>query len=366
MNRRQSLTLVLTGVGAALLHRAAAAGNRDAMHAAAQLIQKHVDAGTIESAVLHVRHAGEKFEHVFGKAASADAPFLLGSITKTMTAAAAMVLGDRGELRLSDPVMKFIPEFSDGARRDVTIAHLLTHTSGLPDQLEENNALRSRHAPLAEFVRGAVRTPLLFAPGTKYHYQSMGILLAAEIVERITKTPLPDFLTAQIFKPLGMKRSALGLGNFKPADMVRVQTEHAAPEAGAGAANAKEWDWNSAYWRALGAPWGGAHCSAEDVATFLHSFMHPEGKALRENTARLMIRNHTEGLGARRGIGFALGPDGFGKGCSQRSFGHSGSTGMLAWADPESDTICVILTSLPSSVSAPLVLHPVSDVVAAK
>lgn len=92
--------------------------------------------------------------------------------------------------------------------------------------------------------------------------------------------------------------------------------------------------------------------------------MHPEGKALREETARLMIRNHTEGLGARRGIGFALGPDGFGKGCSLRSFGHSGSTGMLAWADPESDTTCVILTSLPSSVSGPLILHPVSDLVA--
>ncbi|MEI7822959.1 MAG: serine hydrolase [Verrucomicrobiota bacterium] len=139
-----------------------------------------------------------------------------------------------------------------------------------------------------------------------------------------------------------------------------MQTEHAAPEAGAGAANAKDWDWNSAYWRALGAPWGGAHCSAEDVAAFLHSFMHPAGKALREETARLMIRNHTEGRGARRGIGFALG------GCSERSFGHSGSTGMLAWAEPESDTICVILTSLPSSVSGPLVLRPVSDLVAGK
>ena len=366
MSRRHAVSLVLAALSAGLLRNGFAASNREAMQAAAQLIQKHVDAGTIESAVLHVRHGGEKIERAFGKAAAADAPFLLGSITKTMTAAAAMVLVDRGELRLSDPVMKFIPEFSEGARKDVTIAHLLTHTSGLPDQLEENNALRSRHAPLADFVRGTVRTPLLFAPGTKYHYQSMGILLAAEIIGRITKMPLPDFLAAQIFKPLGMTRSALGPGTFKPAELIRVQTEHAAPEAGAGAANAKDWDWNSAYWRALGAPWGGAHCSAEDVATFLHSFMHPDGRALREETARLMIRNHTEGLGARRGIGFALGPDGFGKGCSARSFGHSGSTGMLAWAEPESDTICVILTSLPSSMSGPLVLHPVSDVIAAK
>jgi beta-lactamase class C len=78
-----------------------------------------------------------------------------------------------------------------------------------------------------------------------------------------------------------------------------------------------------------------------------------------------MIQNHTAGLEARRGIGFALGPEGFGKGCSKKSFGHSGSTGTLAWADPESHTTCVILTSLPSRVSENTVLHPVADVVSA-
>ena len=333
------------------------------MEAAAQIIQKQVDAGSVKSAVLHVRRGADTFERAFGKAANAEAMFLLGSITKTMTAAGVMVLADRGELRLADPVMKFIPEFSEGARQDITIQHLLTHTSGLPDQLEENNALRARHAPMADFVKGAVKTPLLFAPGTKYHYQSMGILLAAEIVERITKTALPLFLAKEVFAPLGMKRSALGLGSFKPADIVRSQTEHAAPEAGAGAASAKDWDWNSDYWRSLGASWGGAHCSAADVARFLNSFLHPVGKVLRPETARLMIQDHTEGLGARRGIGFVVGPDGFGKGCSRRSFGHSGSTGTLAWADPETDTVCVILTSLPSHVSGPIILHPVSDIV---
>ena len=218
-----------------------------------------------------------------------------------MTATGVMVLADRGELRISDPVMKFIPEFSEGARKDVTIEHLLTHTSGLPDQLENNADLRQRHAPLAEFVQGAIRAPLLFAPGTKYHYQSMGLLLAAEVAERITKKRLRDFLASEVFQPLGMNRTALGMGTFQPADVVRVQTEHAAPEAGGGDPNAKEWDWNSTYWRNLGAPWGGAQSSAADVARFLRSFMHPEGKVLREETARSMIQNHTEGLGAAAG-----------------------------------------------------------------
>jgi len=341
----------------------AASLKSETMEAAAQLIRKQIDSGTIESAVLHVQRGNEVFQRAFGKASSADAIFLLGSITKTMTAAAVVVLADRGLLKLSDHAVKFLPEFSEGDRKEITIEQLLTHTSGLPDQLPENNALRQKHASLAEFVQAIVRTPLLFKPGTQYHYQSMGIMLAAEIVQRVSKASLPEFLAKEVFTPLGMKHSALGPGPFKLEETVRVQTEHAAPESGAGDPTAKEWDWNSPYWRHLGAPWGGALCSAGDVALFLRSFLHPDGKVMRPEAAHVMIQNHTEGLSARRGIGFALGPTGFGKGCSDQSFGHSGSTGMLAWADPKSDLSCVILTSLPGQVSSNLLLHPVSDVV---
>jgi len=358
MNRRSILTL-LASLAATKSHST----NPDRMQTAAQLIQQQVDAGILESAVLHVRQGKDTFQQAFGKAANADAIFLLASITKTMTAAGVMVLADRGELRLSDPAVKFIPEFNEGARKQITIEQLLTHTSGLPDQLENNTKLRSKHAPLAEFVQGAIRTPLLFIPGTKYHYQSMGILLAAEIVERITKAPLPDFLAKAVFAPLGMTHTALGLGRFKLADTIRCQTEHAAPESGGGDPQSASWDWNSPYWRNLAAPWGGAHGSAADVARFLDSFMHPADQMLRAETARMMLQNHTPGLAARRGIGFALGPEGFGKHCSQQSFGHSGSTGTLAWADPATDTTCIILTSLPSRISAQTILQPVSDVV---
>jgi beta-lactamase class C len=360
MNRRSILTS-LAGLAATKSHSTPP----DRMQSAAQIIQQQVDAGMLASAVLHVRQGKDTFQQAFGKAENEDAIFLLASITKTMTATAVMVLADRGELQLSDLAMKFIPGFNEGARKQITIEQLLTHTSGLPDQLENNTELRSHHAPLSEFVQGAIRTPLLFAPGTKYHYQSMGILLAAEIVKRITKTPLPDFLAKEVFTPLGMKHSALGLGSFKLADTIRCQTEHAAPESGAGIPQSASWDWNSPYWRNLAAPWGGALGSAADVARFLDCFMHPSGKMLREETTRLMLQNHTPGLTARRGIGFALGPEGFGKQCSQQSFGHSGSTGTLAWADPATDTTCVILTSLPSRISGQTILQPVSDRVAA-
>lgn len=362
MKRRQSLAVLLAGLAPPAVLRAAVSG-AGAMDTSIRIIQHQVDTGALESAVLHVRRGRDLRERAFGKAASPDAVFLLASITKPMTAAAVMLLADRGEFRITDPVSRFIPEFNEGARKEVTIRQLLNHTSGLPDQLPSNQALRRRHAPLADFVRETVRTPLLFPPGSRYHYQSMGILLAAEIVERIAGAPLPRFLEREVFDPLGMSRTALGLGRFALSETVRCQTEHAAPESGAGAADARDWDWNSAYWRALGSPWGGAHGTAADVARFLGCFLHPDGRVLREETAQLIIQDHTKGFGARRGLGFALGPDGFGRGCSVKSFGHGGSTGTLAWADPVSDISCVILTSLPMPVSGPLILRPVSDAV---
>ena len=205
-----------------------------------------------------------------------------------MTAAALMTLYDRGRFRLDDPVRKFIPEFTGAARDRITVRHLLTHVSGLPDQLPENAALRRRHAPLSEFVAGAVRTPLLFEPGSRYGYSSMAILLAAEIARRISGTEFPAFIEQAVFRPLKMEHSALGLGRFPLEATMRCQAEDAAPESGAGDPAAREWDWNSPYWRRLGSPWGGVHASAPDVARFLAEFLHRQGRAVRPETAGLM------------------------------------------------------------------------------
>ncbi|GAG80721.1 unnamed protein product, partial [marine sediment metagenome] len=167
--------------------------------------------------------------------------------------------------------------------------------------------------------------------------------------ERITGEPFRDFLAREVFTPLRMKRSALGLGNFNLAETVRSQTEHSAPESGAGNPETRNWDWNSAYWRNLGAPWGGAHASAADVARFLRSFLDPSTGVLREETARAMVHNQIPDLDTPRGLGFDLSPSSFGTSCSGKTFGHLGATGTMAWADPEKDLTFVFLTSLPDS-----------------
>jgi CubicO group peptidase (beta-lactamase class C family) len=266
-----------------------------------------------------------------------------------------MTLFDQGKFQLDDRAKKFLPKFTGDGREEVTIRHLLTHTSGLPDQLANNNELRKQHAPLTEFAAQAMRTRLDFAPGAKYQYSSMGIMLAARIAELITESDILTLVDRNVFQPLGMKHSAQGLGRFKLEEMVSCQMEGAAPESGGGDPKAREWDWNSPYWRKLGAPWGGTHASAPDIATFLGEFMGARGKVVKPETARLMTKNHNPEGFTPRGLGFAVGKGSGSPGCSERTFGHGGSTGTLCWADPESETICVVLTSLPGRAAKP---HP--------
>jgi CubicO group peptidase (beta-lactamase class C family) len=328
---------------------------RERIDEAAAIIQRSIDSGDVRAAALSVRQGSFAFARGYGEAKDAEAIFLLASITKPMTATAVMVLADRGALALEDRVSKFIPEFTGGDRGEITVKHLLTHTSGLPDMLPENVALRSRFAPLKDFVAATCRTPLLFHSGAKVSYQSMGILLAAEIVERVTKAPLREFLAREVFAPLKMTRTALGLGKVPISGTMRSQGPENDP-----------WNWNSEYWRNLGAPWGGVHSTAGDVDRFLGLFLAPDGRVVKPATAAAMIRNQTTGLNEAWGLGWMLQQPGrFSKTCSTRTFGHYGSTGTIAWCDPAKALRCVLLTTKPATQSRDGLLGPVSDAVAA-
>jgi CubicO group peptidase (beta-lactamase class C family) len=325
---------------------------RDRLDAAIALVDKATSDGRVSAASLHVRQGSYELSHAFGRAPGPLTPFLLASITKPMTATAVMILRDRNALTLSDPVRKFIPEFAGADRDSITIKHLLTHTSGLPDMLPENEALRRRHAPLKDFVAGTCNASLLFKPGTQVKYQSMGLLLAGAIVERITKTPLRDFLRKEVFQPLGMMQTSLGLGGRQISSTALCQVS-----------GNDDWNWNSPYWRDLGAPWGGAHASAADVGRFLRAFLRPPSSILKPETAAAMIVNQNEGLDQPWGLGWHVKPGGFGKACSPDTFGHDGSTGTIAWADPKKDLTFVLLTTRPAAEDKEHLLRAVSDLI---
>src|SRR5260370_37062171 len=170
--------------------------------------------------------------------------FLLGSISKPINVTAVMTLVDQGKFQLDDRVKKFLPAFTGDGRDGATVRHLLTHTSGLPDQLATNNELRQKHAPLTEFAAQAIRTRLDFAPGARYQYSSMGILLAARIAELISGADILTLVDRNVFQPLGMKHSAQGLGRVKLEESVSCQMEGAAPESGGGDPQAQQWGLN--------------------------------------------------------------------------------------------------------------------------
>ena len=317
---------------------------------AVQVLEDAVKSRQVDSATMYVRDGDAQYEWAFGNCVK-ESSFLLGSISKPMAMAAFMTLHAKGLFQLYDPVSKYIPEFRYDIRESVLIRHLLTHTSGLPDQVSENATLRKSHAGLSDFAKAIFKTPLQFQPGTRYEYSSMGILLASEIGQKLSGIEFKAFVKQSVFEPLGMKHSAFGREALRRDFIVPSQVEFGAPEAGGGSPDAADWNWNSDYWRDLGAPWGGAHASASDVGRFLAAFLKPTGVPFTADIAKSMIRNHNAAGLESRGLGFDVGMELSCPGCSGATFGHTGSTGTIAWADPTKNRVCVVLTSLPAGAS---------------
>ncbi len=358
IDRRHLLRMGTIGIGAIGMGTTTLLGSRlrgavvgavmeNNFEKALTVLNSTTDSGQVGAAAIYARSKGNELSQSFGDAKSVEAAFLLGSISKPISIAALMTMYDQGKFALDDWVHKFIPEFKGDGRQLVTVRHLLTHVSGLPDQLPHNAELRAGHAPLSEFVKGAIQVPLGFEPGTRYEYSSMAIMLAAEIAQRLADQDIRELVSSKVLRPLGMQHSALGMGTLQPSDIMSAQVEFGATESGGGSAESRNWDWNSSYWRALGAPWGGAQASAPDVAKFLDAFVNAQGDVLRSETAALMIRNHNLPALESRGLGFDVGMGVYCAGCSDQTFGHTGSTGTIAWADPQHDRLCVVLTTLP-------------------
>ena len=322
--------------------------------AATQLIQEQVESGLVGAAALLVEHNGKiEVEQGFGslarktgaKPCRSDSVFLVASISKPVTAMAVMKLVDQGRIALDDPAQKYLPEFTGDGRERITIRNLLSHSSGLPDMLPDNIELRKRHAPLKEFVSGALRTPLLFPPGTRVSYQSMGILLASEIVERVSAMPLDRFLQREVFGPLKMRHSSMGIGKRKIEDTVQCDLP-ARGELRMQDSDAS-WNWNSPYWRSLGVPWGGLHTTVGDINRLLQAMLENGRPILKPALGESMIANQNAQLDKAWGLGWAVGENALYDGASAKVFGHSGATGTLCWADPDRKLTFVLFTNRP-------------------
>ncbi len=344
-------------------------------HAGA-LLEAEVKAGRAGAASIIVARRGKVVLHKgYGRlSTSAGAPlvqpdsiYLLASITKPVTATALMMLVERGLVSLSEPVSQYLPEFSGGERGRIRVQDILSHTSGLPDMLPENIELRRAQSPLSEFVQRTYRTPLLYKPREGFLYQSMGILLAGEIVEKVTGTRLREFEQKEIFGPLGMKNSALGMkSGWRIEDTVQCYES-----PGSNPEDLKLFGANTAYWRDIGHPWGGMHSTTTDLAILLQTLSnggtYGGKRVLSPATVQAMIRNQNGNLNHPWGLGWALAQSTAwnyaGELVSARTFGHAGATGTVAWADPERQLLCVILTNWPISQGSGRLLRLVSNTV---
>ena len=135
--------------------------------------------------------------------------FWIASMTKPVTATAILMLQDEGRLKVSDLVAKYLPEFAalktpSGKPANLTIAQLLTHTSGLGEAPAEGAA---KARTLADLIPLFLAAPMQFEPGSRWSYCQSGINTASRIVEVVAGKRFDEFLQQRLFDPLGMSNT---------------------------------------------------------------------------------------------------------------------------------------------------------------
>lgn len=302
-----------------------------------------------------------------------DAIFLIASLTKPVVAMATLLLVERGLINLNDRAVEFLPEFDAADKKTITIRHLLSHTSGLPDMLPNNRVLRTSRSSLDCFVQGTCGVTLDFPPGRGVQYQSMGYALLGEIIHRVSGHSCAEFLRRELFEPLGMHDTALGTPDDwwestpdPPARIERI-AEVRVPEEQRGG---DDWNWNSRYWRCLGAPWGGLLSTPHDLLIFCRLILcggaYGNVRLFSPATVEAATTNQlaclpdlpeadrrTRGWGFGWRLNWPAHGSSFGDLLSERACGHWGATGTLFWIDPARDAAAVVLTTQPMTRDAP-------------
>ena len=215
-----------------------------------RMAQRYVDEQKLAGVVTLVARDGKivHFEAVGSRGADDDRPmtkdalFRIYSMSKPITAVAAMMLYEEGKFQLSDPVEKFVPELADlevldgesgetaPVENPMTMLHLLTHTGGfsygfnpadpLDQMYREKQPLSAKD--LDEFAVRLAELPLKFEPGAQWHY-SVAVDVTGLVVQRLSGQPFDVFLKERIFEPLGMMDTFF---NVPPEKMDRFLPNH--------------------------------------------------------------------------------------------------------------------------------------------
>ncbi|WP_051772675.1 serine hydrolase [Saccharothrix sp. NRRL B-16314] len=270
-----------------------------------------------------------------------DTIFDAASISKLFTTVVAMRLVEGGRIELDAPAARYLPEFGQTSKQDVTLRQLLLHTSGLPAGL----AIGSY--PTVEQRLAAIYAVALRAqPGTRYVYSDLSLIVIGKVLERVTGRSLPDLVAAEITEPLGLRDTM-----YTPPSHLRPRI---APTQFTSGPRGLIWGevHDSTSWYLGGtAGHAGVFSTAHDLAVFaqmlLNGGQYGDRRVLRPESVREMTRNGNAAIpGADRGLGLDLNKPAFmGMLATPYTIGHTGYTGTSLVIDPASRAFVILLTN---------------------
>jgi CubicO group peptidase (beta-lactamase class C family) len=262
----------------------------------------------------------------------------VASITKVVaTTSMAMILYDRGQLKLDSSLDSILPAFNpqhDAARKKVTLRMLLAHSSGLPAHEYLDQRCRTRE----EALTACLTIPLASEPGTATVYSDIGFILLGLALEAIAKEPLDIFCSREIFQPLSMTSTFF---NPPPSHRTGIAPTQNTPQLIQGTVR----DENAALIGVAGH--AGLFSNVPDLLRFARCILNGGENIFKPATISLFATRESSPAGTSRALGWDTPstPSSSGSHFSPHSIGHLGYTGTSLWLDLDRSLAIVLLTN---------------------
>jgi len=313
------------------------------------IIEQAIHDATIPGAVLIVGHNGRVvYRKAYGSRAleprrdgmTLDTIFDLASLTKVVaTTPAVMQLVEQGKVRLNDPVAKYLPEFAQNGKEDITVRQLLTHYSGLEPDLDLKTVWEGSEAAYKMAFADTPQDP----PGSRFSYSDINFIVLGALVERVSGELLNEYCERHIFAPLKMTHT-----RFLPPAAWRAKIAPTQYDENDHMLRAMVHDPTA---RRMGGVAGhaGLFSTADDLAKFAQASLNGGTGILSALSVEKMTRpEQPPSAPVLRGFGWDIdSPFSSNRGdlLPVGSYGHTGFTGTSMWIDPTTQTYIILLTN---------------------